>query len=103
MNRPPMPPNSARTAAVELARTLRDLASRPAAQSVLRGLEAAMPEAAAQVRAALEDPAGTLGEMLAPMASAAADELAETDRVIAAGLARAFGSGVARGVGRGKR
>ena len=61
----------------------------------LRGLEAALPEASALVRGAIADPAGTLGELVAPMVDAAAEELAEADRTIAAGIARAFGRGVA--------
>lgn len=98
MNQPPRVPRSAAAAAADLARTLRELASKPATRAVLRGLEAALPEASSLVRGAIEDPGGTLGEMLAPMAEAAAAELAEADRAIAAGFARALGRGVARGV-----
>jgi hypothetical protein len=98
------PPNPAgpKAAALELARALRELAQKPAAKIALRGLEAALPEASTLVREALSDPAGTLGEMVAPLAEAAAGELADADRTIAAGLARAFGRGVARGVKRGR-
>ena len=100
MNAPP--PSKTAAAALELARALRELGDKPAAKLVLKGLEAALPEASALVRGALADPAGTLGEMAAPLVDAAADELAEADRTIAAGIARAFGRGVARGVKRGR-
>lgn len=87
----------AAAAALELARALRELGDKPAAMMVLRGLEAALPEASALVRSALADPGATIGEMLAPMARAAAGELTEADRTIAAGIARALGRGLARG------
>jgi len=96
-----IPPNSAQAAAAELARSLRELANKPATKIVLRGLEAALPEASALVRGALADPAATLGEMARPMAEAAVAELLDADRVIASGLARAFGRGVRRGSKRG--
>jgi hypothetical protein len=85
---------------LELARTLKGLTESPGGRAVLRGLEAALPDTAARVREALADPAGTLGEMVAPLAQAAKDELADADRTIASGLARAFGRGLARGVTR---
>ena len=88
-------------AAAELARgirALREMKDHPAARLALRGLEAALPEASALVREAMADPAGTLGELVAPLVSAGVDELAEADRTIAAGLARAFGRGLVRGV-----
>lgn len=79
---------------------LLELGDKPAGKAVLRGLEAALPEASALVREALADPAGTIGEMVAPMAQAAADELADADRTIANGIARALGRGIARGLKR---
>ena len=101
MAEPPTMPGSAKAAALELARALRELGEKPAARMALRGLEAALPEASALVRGAIADPAGTLGELVAPMVDAAAEELAEADRTIAAGIARAFGRGVRRGLKRG--
>jgi hypothetical protein len=87
-----------KAAALELARSLRALGDDPKARLVLRGLEAALPEAAALVRGALEDPAGALGAMAQPMVDAAAAELADADRTIAVGIAKALGRGVLRGV-----
>jgi hypothetical protein len=77
---------------------LRELGSHPAGKTVLSGLEAALPEAAALVRGALADPAATLGAMAQPMVDAAAAELADADRTIATGIAKALGRGVLRGV-----
>lgn len=84
-------------AALELARGLRALGENPKTRLVLRGLEAALPDAAREVRAALEDPSAALGALAATVTKPARDELAEADEALARGFARAFGRGIAKG------
>lgn len=102
MNTPPprRTPFAVNAAAAELGRALRELASKPHAARVLRGLDATMPETAATVRAALEAPgeviAGVVERTLLGSLDAGAAELRDADQTIARGLARAFGRGVGR-------
>lgn len=99
MNTPPGSRHSHINPAIaELAKNLRQLADKPAARAVLRGLEAAMPEAAAEVRAAMADPGAIAVELLARTFADGRAELAQADRTIARTLGKAFGRGVARGV-----
>jgi hypothetical protein len=87
--------------ALKLAARLRELGESPAGRALIRGLEHALPEASGEVRAALADPAATLGALLQTMTRPAAGELADSDRAIARGLARALGRGLVRGVKKG--
>lgn len=90
---PPAPvPRSVSAAALELARTLQRLGASPHARAVLRGLEHALPDAAAQVRQALADPPAVVGRVFARMAADATAERGEVDRALAHGIARALGT-----------
>lgn len=82
---------------VRVAARLRELGESPGGRAVLRGLERALPEASAEVRAALADPAAALGSLIEMLARPAVDDLADSDRALAKGLARALGRGIARG------
>lgn len=85
---------------LRLAARLRQLGESPGGRAVIRGLERALPEASAEVRAALDDPAAALGGLLEVLARPAVDDLADSDRAIARGLAKALGRGLARGMKR---
>jgi hypothetical protein len=86
---------------VKLAARLRELGETPAGRALIRGLEHALPEASAEVRGALANPAATLGALLETLTRPAVGELADSDQAIARGLARALGRGLARGAKRG--
>jgi len=83
--------------ALELVATLQRLATSPAGKQTLQSLERALPSAAAEIRAAMENPGEALGQLLSTLTRPAVEELAEADRTIASGLARALGRGLARG------
>jgi hypothetical protein len=78
-------------AALELARTLRALGDSPQGRAVLRGLELALPEAAAQVREVLDNPRAATGQLFARVVADATAERGEVDRALARGIARALG------------
>jgi hypothetical protein len=84
-----------------LAGKLREFGQSPAGRSLLRGLEKALPEATAEVRAAAADPMATIGSLLEHATRPARGDLADSDRAIARGIARALGRGFARGTKKG--
>jgi hypothetical protein len=87
----PMPlPPEVQTAAAELARSLARMGDKPQARAVLAGLEAALPQAAGEIRAALADAPGTLGRVLGNMARAAVADAVDADNALAKGIARAL-------------
>ena len=74
----------------ELGARIRAYAQSPAGRGVLAGLEAAFPEFAAEVRAAMADPAPALGRLGAHMAREATREIAKLDTGLARVLSKAL-------------